>query len=211
MPCVVLPGRQDADIDYAQSLSSPRITQMQDAGIRTLSDLLPTIEEDTEPFKTVSRVFSSHGEASPEQLQILCGYLERVSIPEGHVLWRQGEPSDGLYIIESGVLRASYRFGNHAPIEESMVSGTIAGELSALSNTPRNATATVERAGILWRLSLENLRRLENEHPVVSRIFTKLVLKCMLFSSTSQLVLTDFSAAAKTDHDILLAALASRH
>jgi sulfate permease, SulP family len=108
----------------------------------------------------------------------MTGYLERISAPEGAVLFQTGDAPDALYLIQEGVLRASYRFNeNTPPIEESMVPGTIAGELSALSGEPRNATVVVERQAILWKLSVENLSRLLPEHPDLGRAFTKLVLK----------------------------------
>jgi CRP-like cAMP-binding protein len=73
-------------------------------------------------------------------------YLERISVPAGHVLWRQGDPSAGLYIIESGVLRASYEFANVVQVfDESMVAGTVAGEMSALSR--RLSTSAGENSG----------------------------------------------------------------
>ena len=101
-----------------------------------------------------------------------------MSLEEGFVLWKQDDPSDGLYIIESGVLRASYEFADHTQsIEESMVPGTLAGELSALSDLPRNATTVVERPAVLWKLSIDNLRRLQAEEPLLAAIFMQLVLK----------------------------------
>lgn len=113
-------------------------------------------------------------------------YLERISLPEGHILWEQGDSPDGLYIIEAGVLRATYQFAdNTRSVEESMVPGTLAGELSALSNLSRNATAIVERPAVLWKLSIENLRRLELEEPELARVFVQLVLKGMFLYRTS--------------------------
>ena len=101
-----------------------------------------------------------------------------MSLPEGFVLWRQGDEPDGLYIIESGVLRAVYQFADHTrPTMESMVPGTVAGELSALSESTRNATCTVERPAVVWKLSTASLRRMEAETPELARKFTKLVLK----------------------------------
>lgn len=58
-----------------------------------------------------------------------------------------------------------------------MVSGTLAGELSALSEMERNATVVVERNSVLWKLGMEGLRRLEAEKPELARTFTRLVLK----------------------------------
>ncbi len=59
-----------------------------------------------------------------------------------------------------------------------MVAGTLAGELSALAEAPRNATVTVEHGpAVMWKLNGENLRRLQNEEPELARIFIQLVLK----------------------------------
>lgn len=123
-------------------------------------------------------MFSSYGDVDREKLQPLVPYLERSSLPEGLVLWKQNEDSDGLYLIESGVLRASYKFADHvAPVEESMVPGTLAGELSALTDLPRNATVVVERQAVVWKLSTASMRRLESDDPTLARTFVQLVLK----------------------------------
>ncbi|KAJ7629529.1 sulfate transporter family-domain-containing protein [Mycena polygramma] len=198
----VLPGRQDANLSWhhgslAGSIAgSPRRSHLQDAGYRTIANEIRPLEPDisAEPYNTLVKAFSSYGDVDLEQFRPLLLYLQRISVPEGHTLFKQDDPADGLYIIESGVLRASYRFSDHSPsIEESMVPGTLAGELSALANLPRNASVMVERPAVLWKLSLQNLRRLEEGEPALARKFTRLVLK-----------------AAKIDNDILLAAVATR-
>lgn len=105
-------------------------------------------------------------------------YLERQILPEGQVLFKQGDTPDALYIIESGVLRALYRFAEHSPvIEESMVPGTLAGELTGLSGLQRNATVLVERDAVVWKLSREKLKVLEREQPDLARVFTRLVMR----------------------------------
>ncbi|TDL16311.1 sulfate anion transporter [Rickenella mellea] len=154
----------------------------------------PFQDDTPDPFMTLTKAFSSYGELDRELFRPLVSYLKRMSVPEGLVLWQYGDESDGLYLIESGVLRASYKFTDHTDgFEESMVGGTLAGELSALSGLPRNATCTVERQAVLWKLSIEDLRRLEVDHPELARTFSTLILK-----------------AAKIDYDTLLSALAAR-
>jgi SulP family sulfate permease len=131
------------------------------------------------------------------------------------VLWKQGDAADGLYVIGAGVLRATYRFAAHTPvITESMVSRTLAGELSGLAGLARNATVVVERDAILWRLDADALRRLEAERPELARTFTALVLKgacrhvCLSVCERKTLMMVH--VAAKLDFDILLSALATR-
>ncbi|KAJ7485150.1 sulfate transporter family-domain-containing protein [Mycena galericulata] len=197
----VLPGRQDANIAYQESLvgsfvGSPRRSHLRDVGHRTFDKEIPPIahNDSAEPYNTLVKAFSSYGDVNLDDFRPMMSYLQRMSFPEDFVLWKQADPADGLYIIESGVLRASYKFSDHSEsIEESMVPGTLAGELSALSNLPRNASVVVERPAVLWKLSTQNLRILEEEEPVLAGKFTKLVLK-----------------AAKIDNDILLSAVATR-
>ncbi|THG94962.1 hypothetical protein EW026_g6596, partial [Hermanssonia centrifuga] len=196
-PVVELPGRQDINVPQDDSANTPRKAQLLEAGWRTIardhsSEFVDA--DNPEPYLTLVRAFSSFGTVDRDEFQPLVAYLERMTLPEGFVLWRQDDAPNGLYIVESGVLRAVYHFSEHTQnTEESMVAGTVAGELSALSETPRNATCTVERQAVVWKLSTESLRRMEVEHAQLAKSFTKLVLK-----------------AAKLDYDILLSALAAR-
>ncbi|KIP03684.1 hypothetical protein PHLGIDRAFT_110510 [Phlebiopsis gigantea 11061_1 CR5-6] len=195
--CPALPGRQGGIILRDDFGTTPRMSRLLEAGWETIArDTSPemAVNEDAEPFATLVKTFASYGEVDRELFRPLAAYLERMALPEGYVLWTQDDEPDGLYLIESGVLRAVYHFAAHTPdTEESMVAGTLAGELSALSETARNATCIVERPAVVWKLGVAALRRMETEHPELARTFTRLLLK-----------------AAKLDYDILLSSLATR-
>jgi sulfate permease, SulP family len=209
--------------------------------LELLSQVHPGHTHEQEPYPTLIKCFSSFDDFSVDKLQPLIPYLKRMSAPTGTVLWKQGDPPDGLYLIEAGVLRATYKFTSyveprhpvvvsgldsavdvvggvngsvngrvnsnstltstsfdsnsnsnststaiqlitedgifHSGIEESMVPGTLAGELTALSGLPRNATVVVEREAVLWKLTSEGLKELEERESKVAREFTRLVLK----------------------------------
>jgi sulfate permease, SulP family len=183
------------------------------SGARLL-DIPPLQADDTlhgEPFETLLKAFSSYGSLDPIVYRPLIPYFTRVTVVEGDILWKQGEPSDALYLIQSGVLRASYRFAASSGIEESMVAGSLAGELSAVSGTSRNATAVVERDAVLWRLGTDDLQRLEVEEPALARAFLKLILRCRFSFSIVQFACYSYHLiAAKVDYDILISALAAR-
>ncbi|KAF9652510.1 hypothetical protein BDM02DRAFT_3089083 [Thelephora ganbajun] len=192
---LALPGRQGGmSLDPITLASSPRRSHLQDVGQRTFGRGQSPEQSCREPVNTIAKAFSYDSEFDPEQFKPLVNYLERLTLPEGHVLFKQGDIPDALYIIESGVLRALYQFAEHSPtIEESMVPGTLAGELTGLSGLERNATVLVERDAVVWKLSREKLKALEQEQPELARIFTRLVMR-----------------AAKVDYDILLSALATK-
>lgn len=53
------------------------------------------------------------------------------------------------------MLRANYLFlDGTRSVTESMVSGTLAGELSFLSRTKRNAIVSAERDSVLWKMTI---------------------------------------------------------
>lgn len=100
-------------------------------------------------------------------------YFKRVHVERGTTLWTTGSESDSsvlplisishnpdqrsrrFYMIESGMLRASYQFlDNTHSICESMVAGTIAGDMTFLSRTKRNADVVAERDSVLWRMDI---------------------------------------------------------
>lgn len=184
-PFLALPGRQDGFVFGDDIVSTPRRSRLLEAGWRTIAqDHSPNLPlaDNPEPYVTLVKAFSSYGEVSREHFAPLASYLEQMTLPEGFVLWTQGDEPDGLYIIESGVLRAVYHLAEHAPdTEESMVAGTLAGELSALSESTRNATCVVERPAVVWKLSIASLRRMETEHAEMAKTLVKLILKGAFF------------------------------
>lgn len=127
------------------------------------------------------KTFSSRENLDEQFVARLVPYFKTRPVPAGEVIYQQGDRADGLYLIESGVLRVTYAFADRVPdVIESCVAGTLSGELSALAGEPRNATVVAERQSVLWKMSIEDLTRLENDHPEDARLFIKLVLKSML-------------------------------
>ncbi|KAJ2977836.1 hypothetical protein NUW54_g11369 [Trametes sanguinea] len=115
---VALPGRQDDVIPFPGSVvDSPRRAALLDAGWRTIArDHSPPGSHDApEPFNTLVRAFSSYESIDRETYAPLIPYLKRMSVPAGTALWHQGDAPDGLYIVESGILRATYRFADPTP------------------------------------------------------------------------------------------------
>lgn len=117
--------------------------------------------------------------ASTLQLfQTLVPYFTEVQLPHGAVVWNQDDPADALYLIESGSLRATYAYENYPRlVQETMVAGTIAGDLSMLSDTDRNATVVVDRDCVLWKLDRAGLESMQREKGEQAGQFTRLVLK----------------------------------
>ncbi|KAF6756738.1 vacuole protein [Ephemerocybe angulata] len=190
-------GVDDGRTFIGSFVASPRRSRLREAGDRTIATEFSTHQEyssSPEPLNTIVKAFSSFGPVDPQQFAPLTHYLTRIPLPANYVLWRQGDEPDGLYILESGLLKAYYKFENSAQdFEESMVAGTLAGEMTAIADCPRNCTVVVGHAAVVWKLSKANLHRLQIEQPELARVFLQFTLK-----------------AATIDYDILLTAMASR-
>ncbi|KAF8337345.1 uncharacterized protein EI90DRAFT_2910517 [Cantharellus anzutake] len=175
--------------------NSPRRIHVRAAGLRIMETPAGTQEvpnHNEQPFSTIMKTFPTHTDLDDGFISRITPYFKPLIFEPGEVVFRQGDIADGLYLIESGILRATYIFGEHADVvEESCVAGTLAGELTALAGEPRNATMVAERPSVLWKMENTALTRLEKEHPEDAKRFTKLVLK-----------------ASKIDQDVLLASLA---
>lgn len=99
--------------------------------------------------------------------------VERVSVREGDLVIRQGDPGDKFYIVESGDYQVSVRGEDGGP--ESIVH-TYAqppvpfdhyedlqpasfGELALMHNSPRSSSVKALSAGVLWAIDCRAFRR----------------------------------------------------
>jgi len=131
-----------------------------------------------EPIPTLMKTFLGYeNDLSPGLFVPMIPYFKRLELAEGQILWRSGDPPDGLYVIASGVMRATYTWDNANTLSESMVAGTLAGELTGLAGMPRNADMAAEKASVLWKLSNEDWALFKNEQPTLAHRFVELVLK----------------------------------
>ena len=63
-------------------------------------------------------------------------------IEAGHVIFKEGEPGDTMYIIQKGRVKITKRVDNVEKILMVLGKGDFFGEMALIRNTPRTATAT---------------------------------------------------------------------
>ena len=66
----------------------------------------------------------------------------REGVPQGTVLFREGEPGKEMYVVQQGRVTISKKVGDVEKILASLGPGEFFGEMSILNNKPRSATAT---------------------------------------------------------------------
>jgi sulfate permease, SulP family len=96
----------------------------------------------------------------------LVGYLERMSIPEGTVLIRQGDPPDDLYVLESGRLRIELMTREGTRVRLNTVrSGVVVGEVALYTGAPRTAEVVAETQSVVLRLRRATIEEIGSTDP----------------------------------------------
>lgn len=133
-----------------------------------------------QPLPLLLITFQAYADSQHDQTfyESLVPFFQEIRLIKGEVLWKRDEESDGLYLIESGILKARYDFPQEDyEINEAMLAGTIAGELSFLSKRPRNTTAYAELDCKLWKLDTFNLLKLKEKDATAFNNFLQLLLR----------------------------------
>lgn len=77
----------------------------------------------------------------------------RFALDAGDVLFRQGDPADALYILESGRLAIETRLpGDDSAALSPILPGEVVGEFALLDDAPRSARVTAREPSSGWRI-----------------------------------------------------------
>ncbi|KAL7815323.1 sulfate permease [Trichoderma aethiopicum] len=129
-----------------------------------------------EPLRLMLQIFQGLSDKNEDFWFQAASYFARKDYAAGTVLFRRGEPADGFYLLERGIIRADYDLPQ-GRLCESIVAGTTLGELPFFSETSRTATAQVERDCTVWVMDTEAWKRLQQKEPEIAREFLKISLK----------------------------------
>lgn len=124
------------------------------------------------------RAYLNHRTTELKFFSELAPYFRSVRLNKGEILWSRGDPADGVYLIENGIIKARYDFPQEQyEINEAMLAGTIAGELTFLSKKERNTTAFADTDVKLWKLDQESLEKMHKEIPAAYQTFVEILLR----------------------------------
>ncbi len=115
---------------------------------------------------TVEEQLAQHAIIDNRDVSALQRYLERVETKAGDVVVRQGDASDAMYFIESGRVDVLLQ-GDGAEVLRlrSMTAGAVIGEVGFYLKQARTASIVVTEPGVLQRLSLDALQKMEATDP----------------------------------------------
>ncbi len=87
---------------------------------------------------------------SPREMDAVERIMHRREYRAGEVIFRQGEPGVGMYVVQHGLVEIIYEPSGKVLVE--LRDGDFFGEIALLNETPRSATAKATTASTLWGL-----------------------------------------------------------
>ncbi|MCG6892075.1 MAG: cyclic nucleotide-binding domain-containing protein [Desulfobacteraceae bacterium] len=153
-----------------------------DHGIEWCEDQI-LISEGQQPRKEEIRSLAEHLEEwVPGALEWpkLEKYLQRKEVPEGETLIRQGDIADELFFIESGQVSVSIAASDGESIRiRKMGEGTVVGELGLYLNQARTASVVTKEASVVYRLTRESLKEMEDANPQTAAAFHRFMVRLL--------------------------------
>ena len=173
------------------SASSPRtnyLAQVTSATLDTQRDALPPKRWSTfkRPLPLLLHCMQGLSDQNEDFWFKAVPYFEKQELRAGEVLFHTNDMADAFYLLEKGILRASYELpmGSY---QESIVAGTTCGELPFFSDTRRTATVVAESSNgdadespdavIVWALKASAWKKLQSEWSEGAQEFLTIALR----------------------------------
>ena len=102
---------------------------------------------------------------SAKQVDRLRGFLEPVTWPAGHIVFRHGDPGSALYLVTKGRASVHLRHDDGDIRLVTFAVGAVFGELALLDRGPRSATVTVDDDLAGFGLNEESFAALREKQP----------------------------------------------
>jgi len=119
----------------------------------------------------VSPIFRPFGKG--ERKLIMERFLAR-AVSAGEVVIREGDKSDGLYVILEGAVDITKRRGGTVVLAGRLAEGDLFGEMSCLRKTNATATVTARRGGTFLRLPRADFDELVMRYPQILELVSTL-------------------------------------
>lgn len=111
-------------------------------------------------------------EAAPlleEDVVALAAYLEHRQSPRGSVLFKQGQPQDGVWVLRSGMVELTVGNGRRPLVVQVLHPGDVDGDIALLLGRPPPYGACALHDVVCLFLSAASFERLLAERPLVAR------------------------------------------
>ena len=114
------------------------------------------------------RQFSAFSGLANQQLEQFVEFGELVEVPAGHVILRRHDPSDSLFFLLSGELRARILIGYEDKTLGGVKAGECFGEIAMFMRTPRTADVLAQTDARMLRVTSEAFLLLISQLPHIA-------------------------------------------
>lgn len=115
-----------------------------------------------------------------EQINEMAVFFKRKTYRKDDVICRQGDPGDSMYVIRSGIISIFKETGGNDAYVTDLKRGGFFGEISLLSDAPRNATIRVSLDTTLYCLTRENFEILIKNNKSIGLYLSRYYAKRMV-------------------------------
>jgi predicted acylesterase/phospholipase RssA/CRP-like cAMP-binding protein len=138
---------------------------------------------------------------SEEDFQELAATLERFTLTEGEILFRQGDPGDAMYLVVTGRLVASTKAeDNRETVVGEIGPGEPVGEMHVVAGGTRTADVRAVSDSNLAKLSVSSFKKLSERTPSLAKAVTDMMRRRW---RTTQLALILPSLFGPVDQSVL--------
>jgi len=167
--------RQLDDFGVAAALGSGRLFSDINEALDVAEDLLLAViwGEDRGNNELGLGQIDALAAMSPEEIEIVRHYSERIEFADGELLFAQGDSGDEVYCLTRGCIRIDARVSgtNRWHRIATLNAGTLLGEMAFIDQRPRSTNARADGAAIAYRLGRDQLEMLTDEHaPVATKL-----------------------------------------
>jgi SulP family sulfate permease len=163
----------------ATNRESTRSMLLDQAAIETLLTEASNLPTSTlsQPLALLVQIFTESENIIDDALYQISSSFECIKVKPGEVIWHQGDEANGLYLVEQGLFKVSITTVSGASkVVESIIPGSMLGELALFTNRPRSGTVTADQEGIVWRLTKDKFHELCAQNPSLMLKFVQMAL-----------------------------------
>ena len=107
-------------------------------------------------------------------------FFDRHEIAGGTVLYKQGEPSDTIDLVDQGRFSIAITDDQDRPVRLRTMSGqTVIGEMGFFRHRPRAASVAAQDDAVLYTLTRERMDRMLKEEPELGRSFLEFIIRAL--------------------------------
>ena len=159
-------------------ISQEQFEQLMMEDESALAEMSETAVPRWQRTQLVNALHTLLGDVDPEALEALQGQMTWHEFSNGEVIFRQGDPADGMYIVVNGRLRTSLMLDDGTRKDLGRIGpGEPVGEMAVISDDERSATVYAVRNSSLVRITPLKFERLIRQHPKLLISITRVIIE----------------------------------